>query len=205
MIAAGSSSPLDRVRAKLEEAFGAVRPRPDPDAAGRRRGGSRRDAHPRDRPQAARRARVPETGVDGGRDADDRALRDRAAPAQLVRPHLGRRPRRPAELPARSDPQGEAPAPEGSSRARASTARSSTTRRPPDLVLAGVSRWEVEKGARPLVDGSALSERAVGSTDWVVGEVLSFRGDGVVEPLSCGRKCMRARELEREIREARAG
>ena len=46
MVAAGSSSPLDRVRAKLEEAFGAVRPRPDADAAGGRRGGPGRDADP---------------------------------------------------------------------------------------------------------------------------------------------------------------
>ena len=47
-----------------------------------------------------------------------------------------------------------------------------------------VARWEVEKGARPLVDGAALSERAVGSAEWLVGEVLSFRGEAVVlEPL----------------------
>src|SRR5258707_13366708 len=41
-----------------------------------------------------------------------------------------------------------------------------------------VARWEVEKGAAPLVDGSAVSERSVGSADWLVGEVLSFRGGG---------------------------
>ena len=47
-----------------------------------------------------------------------------------------------------------------------------------------MARWEVEKGARPLVDGAALSERAVGSSDWLVGEVLSFRGEAVVlEPV----------------------
>src|SRR5258707_9872559 len=43
-----------------------------------------------------------------------------------------------------------------------------------------VARWEVEKGATPLVDGSAVSERSVGSADWLVGEVLSFRGGAVV-------------------------
>src|SRR5258707_10304721 len=43
-----------------------------------------------------------------------------------------------------------------------------------------VARWEVEKGAAPLVDGSAVSERSVGSADWLVGEVLSFRGGAVV-------------------------
>src|SRR5262249_1274437 len=34
-----------------------------------------------------------------------------------------------------------------------------------------VARWEVEKGARGLVDGSALADRTVGSQEWVVGEV----------------------------------
>jgi proteasome accessory factor C len=69
-----------------------------------------------------------------------------------------------------------------------------------------VARWEVEKGARPLVDGSALSERAVGSADWLVGEVLSFRGDAVVlEPADLReRVARRARELERELRPAPA-
>ena len=49
MIAAGAHSPLDRVRAKLEETFGVFELSRTPDAAGRRRGGPRRDAHARDR------------------------------------------------------------------------------------------------------------------------------------------------------------
>jgi proteasome accessory factor C len=69
-----------------------------------------------------------------------------------------------------------------------------------------VARWEVEKGARPLVDGAALSERAVGSADWLVGEVLSYRGEAVVlEPHELrARVARRARELERELRAATA-
>src|SRR2546429_349446 len=43
-----------------------------------------------------------------------------------------------------------------------------------------VARWEVEKGARPLVDGSALAEKSVGSADWLVGEVVSYRGAAIV-------------------------
>jgi predicted DNA-binding transcriptional regulator YafY len=67
-----------------------------------------------------------------------------------------------------------------------------------------VARWEVEKGAVPLVDGAAVSERAVGSADWLVGEVLSFRGEAVVlVPAELRtRVAARARELERELRPA---
>jgi proteasome accessory factor C len=43
-----------------------------------------------------------------------------------------------------------------------------------------VARWEVEKGARELRDGSALAEMRVGSTDWLVGEILAYRGEAIV-------------------------
>jgi proteasome accessory factor C len=43
-----------------------------------------------------------------------------------------------------------------------------------------VARWEVEKGARLLRDGSAVAELRVGSTDWLVGEILAHRGQAVV-------------------------
>ena len=87
--------PLDRVRAKLEETFGAVRPRPDPR---RRRPAPRRIWSRRSPVRSTRSALVeleylkPEsTEVD---DAHRRAVLDRAPPAALVRAHLGRRPRR---------------------------------------------------------------------------------------------------------------
>jgi proteasome accessory factor BC len=69
-----------------------------------------------------------------------------------------------------------------------------------------VARWEVEKGAVELADGSAQSERAVGSADWLVGEVLSFRGEAVVlEPAELRALiAARARELERVLRRAPA-
>ena len=69
-----------------------------------------------------------------------------------------------------------------------------------------VARWEVEKGAVPLADGSACSERAVGSAEWLVGEVLSFRGEAVVlEPADLrAAVAARARELERVLRRAPA-
>jgi proteasome accessory factor BC len=69
-----------------------------------------------------------------------------------------------------------------------------------------VGRWEVEKGALPLVDGAALSERPVGSAGWLVGEVLSFRGEAVVlaPPELRELVASRARDLERRFREGRA-
>jgi proteasome accessory factor BC len=65
-----------------------------------------------------------------------------------------------------------------------------------------VARWEIEKGARPLVDGAAIGERAVGSVDWLVGEVLSYRGEAVLlEPEELrSRVAHRARELEAELK-----
>jgi predicted DNA-binding transcriptional regulator YafY len=64
-----------------------------------------------------------------------------------------------------------------------------------------VARWEVEKGAHPLADGSAVTERPVGSPEWLVGEILSFRGEAVVlEPEELRRAvAKRARELQREL------
>ena len=44
-----------------------------------------------------------------------------------------------------------------------------------------VARWQLERGAaRRLADGSALAETAVGSAEWLVGEVFSHRGEAVV-------------------------
>jgi predicted DNA-binding transcriptional regulator YafY len=43
-----------------------------------------------------------------------------------------------------------------------------------------VARWEVERGAQPLVDGSAVREVLVGSPEWLEQEILSYRGEAVV-------------------------
>jgi proteasome accessory factor C len=69
-----------------------------------------------------------------------------------------------------------------------------------------VARWEVEKGARPLVDGSAIADKSVGSADWLVGEVVSYRGEAIVlEPHDLrARVAIRARELANELRPSRA-
>ena len=40
-----------------------------------------------------------------------------------------------------------------------------------------VARWEVERGAQQLRDGTAAAEQKVGGTEWLVGEILRFRGE----------------------------
>src|SRR6476661_730501 len=69
-----------------------------------------------------------------------------------------------------------------------------------------VARWEVEKGARPLVDGAAIADKSVGSAEWLVGEVVSYRGEAVVlePPELRARVAQRARELANELRPSRA-
>ena len=69
-----------------------------------------------------------------------------------------------------------------------------------------VARWEVEKGARPLVDGAALADKSVGSADWLVGEVVAYRGEAIVlEPQELReRVATRARELQRELKRTTA-
>jgi proteasome accessory factor C len=69
-----------------------------------------------------------------------------------------------------------------------------------------VARWEIEKGARPLVDGAALAERWVGSADWIVGEVISYRGEAIVldPPELRTRVAQRAKALGAELRPVRA-
>jgi proteasome accessory factor C len=69
-----------------------------------------------------------------------------------------------------------------------------------------VARWEVEKGARPLVDGAAIADKSVGSAEWLVGEVVSYRGEAIVlePPELRARVALRARELAAELRPSRA-
>jgi proteasome accessory factor C len=65
-----------------------------------------------------------------------------------------------------------------------------------------VARWRLERGtARALKDGSAIEEVPVGGEEWLVGEILSFRGEAVVlEPTELRtRIAERARSLLAEL------
>ena len=65
-----------------------------------------------------------------------------------------------------------------------------------------IGRWKVEEGAQPLADGAALAERAVGSEEWLIGEILGDRGESVLlEPDDLReRVARRAKALARELR-----
>jgi proteasome accessory factor BC len=64
-----------------------------------------------------------------------------------------------------------------------------------------IARWRVERGARPLADGAAIADLPVGSEEWLASEILAARGQAVVlEPENLRRYVAeRARELLREL------
>lgn len=64
------------------------------------------------------------------------------------------------------------------------------------LYLPEIARWKVEKGARPLADGSAVADLAAGSPDWLVSEILADRGYAVVVEPADLREVVAARALE---------
>jgi proteasome accessory factor BC len=68
-----------------------------------------------------------------------------------------------------------------------------------------VARWELERGAQALKDGRAVAEQKVGSPEWLVGEILRFRGAAaVLEPPDLRRSvARRSRELLSELGLAR--
>jgi predicted DNA-binding transcriptional regulator YafY len=65
-----------------------------------------------------------------------------------------------------------------------------------------VARWRVERGAATILsDGSAIEEVAVGGEEWLLGEILSYRGEAIVrEPDELRQRIAeRARELQSEL------
>jgi proteasome accessory factor C len=69
------------------------------------------------------------------------------------------------------------------------------------LYSPAVARWEVERGARPLADGSAINEQKIGSAEWLMGEILRYRGEAeLLEPPELRRQiARRAQALAREL------
>jgi proteasome accessory factor C len=206
MVAAGAHSPLDRVRAKLEETFGAFELTQTPAPhVGAEEGlvdtlTQAIDEHrlveleylkPEEQEVVTRTVepysierRLPHWYVhtwDVERDQARSYRLDRMRKAKVLR--KGFTPREgfdPAEL-------------HGATTARI-------------WYSPAVARWEVEKGARPLVDGAAIADKSVGSAEWLVGEVVSYRGEAIVlEPPDLRASvALRARELASELRPSRA-
>ena len=68
-----------------------------------------------------------------------------------------------------------------------------------------IARWKSEEGARLLSDGAALADKAVGSEEWLIGEILADRGEAVLlEPDNLREQvARRAKALARELRVSR--
>jgi proteasome accessory factor BC len=205
MVAAGAHSPLDRVRAKLEETFGVFELTQTPAPhAGEEEGLVDKLTHAIDEhklveieylkpeeqevvtrtvePYSIER-RLPHWYVhtwDTERDQPRSYRLDRMRKAKVLRKSF--QPR------------------EGFDPSELHTATTARIWYSPE-----VARWEVEKGARPLVDGAALADKSVGSAEWLVGEVVAYRGEAIVlEPLELrARVALRARELGSELRPVR--
>jgi proteasome accessory factor BC len=202
MIAADAHSPLDKVRRKLEETFGQFELAKTPEPAVERaeedligtlaRGRDERrlveieyqkevDAHPSTRlvePYTFERA-LPHWYVhtwdrtSGG----ERSFRlDRMRSAKLLRE--------------RFEPR------DGFEPTRLRGARIARVLSTPEI-----ARYEIERGARPLVGGGALREIPVGSDEWLESDILSKRGESIVlEPAELrSRIAARARELAKEL------
>jgi len=69
------------------------------------------------------------------------------------------------------------------------------------LYTPAVARFKVERGARRLVDKSALREIQVGSEEWLQSEILAERGEAIVlEPADLrARIAERAKTLAKEL------
>jgi proteasome accessory factor BC len=64
-----------------------------------------------------------------------------------------------------------------------------------------VARWKLERGARPLTDGSAIADVPYKTEEWLLSEVLADRGETVVLEPQRLRDVVakRARRLQREL------
>jgi predicted DNA-binding transcriptional regulator YafY len=64
-----------------------------------------------------------------------------------------------------------------------------------------VARWKLERGARPLTDGSAIAEVPYKTEEWILSEVLADRGETIVLEPQRLRDVIakRARRLQREL------
>jgi proteasome accessory factor C len=201
MIAADAHTPLDKVRSKLEETFGQfeLAQAPDPD------GGAEEDliaalARGRDEHRLVEIEYQKEVDAQPSTRIVEPYTFERALPHWYVhtydRTAAGERSfrldrmRSAKVLKERFEPR------EGFEPERLRGARSARV-----LYSSEIARYEIERGARPLSDGSALREVKVGSDEWLESEILSKRGEAVLlEPAELrSQLATRARELAKEL------
>ncbi|HEY6960418.1 MAG TPA: WYL domain-containing protein [Gaiellaceae bacterium] len=206
MVAAGAHSPLERVRAKLEETFGQFELTQTP------------------APHVGEEAGLVEKlseAIDKHRIVEIEYLKpeEQEVVTRVVEPYSIER-RLPHWYVHTWDTERDQPRSYRLDRMRKATVQRQTFAPREDFDRQGlhgattariwyspaVARWEIEKGATPLVDGSAVANKSVGSADWLVGEVVSYRGEAIVlEPAELrAQVAHRARQLATELRPARA-
>jgi proteasome accessory factor C len=201
MIAAEARTPLDRVRHKLEETFGQFELRETPEAEP----ATDEEELVRTLADAIRRRRVVEIEyLPVGEETSVRVVEPYSLERELphwyvhtwdrtregARSFRFDRMRRARELRETFTPRA------GFEPSRLSDARVARVWFSPEG-----ARYRVERGAQELADGAALEEMRVGSPEWLVSEILSFRGEAVVlEPADLRtRVAKRARQLVREL------
>jgi proteasome accessory factor BC len=203
MIAADAHTPLDRVRKKLEETFGEfeLAQTPEPHV------GSDEERLVSTLADATRRRRLVE--LEYLKEGEETPSKRLVEPYALERrlPHWyvhtfdrtskGERSFRIDRMRSARIAKETFEPREGFEPTRLRDARSARIWYSPEI-----ARWQVERGdALALRDGAALGEAPVGSPDWLVGEIFSFRGEAIVlEPRDLRRRIAeRARELAREL------
>jgi proteasome accessory factor C len=180
MIAAEAHTPLDRVRRKLEETFGQF---DAPEAT-----------EPEPPSEEEEIVRALSAAIEARRLVEIEYLAVGEEPSRrVIEPHALER-----ELPwwylHSWDRSRDAQRSFRLDRMRAVTTLDETFEPRPDLEPAklldvrtarvlfrkAIAPWRIERGARPLADGTALEEVRHGSDEWLVGEILSYRGAAVV-------------------------
>jgi predicted DNA-binding transcriptional regulator YafY len=206
MIAADAQSPLDRVRRKLEETFGQfeLAQTPQPHV------GTEEEQLVATFTTAIRERRLVE--IEYQKEGEQTWSRRVVEPYSLERSlpnwyvHTWDRTRE-AEKSFRLDRMRSASLTDDTFERREGFAptRLGDARTARVLYTKPVARWAVERGAHPLKDGTALAEMPVGSTEWLVGEILWSRGEAIVlEPDDLRRQiALRAKELATELGVAR--
>jgi predicted DNA-binding transcriptional regulator YafY len=181
MIAAEAHTPLDRVRRKLEETFGQFELRETPEPAV----GTEEEQLIRTLADAIDERRLVEIEYQAvGEEVTTRVVEpyvvDRRLPYWYVhtwdrtrdaeRSFRLDRMRSAAALDERFDPR------PGFDPRELRDARTARVWYSPE-----VARWRLERGgARPLADGAALEDLPVGTSEWLVSEILSLRGEAEV-------------------------